>query len=113
MTAIEHEFFRTEPATPGKVVKRCRVLDEFPPACRGLHVDLNHAGIRSDLDIAQPHIGGRWVSFDHHRHLQIAGRRFHGGKQIDVIFRRIQRRKEHVQLSIPRFQRQRRTHHIF
>jgi hypothetical protein len=43
MAAIEHELFRSETATPGEVVQHCRILDQFPPAGRRLHVHFNHA----------------------------------------------------------------------
>ncbi len=76
VAAVEHEFFRAQAAQARFFIQRRRVLDQFVPACGGMQVHFDHAGIGRDLDRVHARIVRRSVAFDEHRHSQIRGRVF-------------------------------------
>ena len=70
---------------PGLVVERRRVVDQFVPVRRRLHVDLDHARVGRDLEVLQAVVVRRRVAFDRHRKLRFGGRVFDGGDQVEII----------------------------
>ncbi len=55
---------------------------------RRVDIDLDHAGIGSDLQLMDARIVRRRVALDHDRHAEMRRRVLDGGEQIEVVFDR-------------------------
>ena len=110
---VQHEFLRAQPALSRFGVERGGVGHQLTPTGRRNHVDLNHAGIGRNLDLAKPGIVRRRVAFNDHRELQAGGGIFHRSEQIQVIFGARHGREKHAELALPRFHGQRGSHGAF
>ena len=110
VAAVDQELLGAETRLPRFLVERGRVLAQRRPARRRLQVDLDHAGVRRDLDVRQPRIVGRRLAFEDHRQAQRARGRFDRLDQIEVVLGGADRRQEHVQPALARLDAQRGPH---
>ena len=94
MATVEHEFVGAEPDLAGVLVNASRDGDGVVPTGGGLNVDLDHAGVRRDLDDVEARIVGRPVTLDMDRHADFARSPFHRGQQIQKILEPVERRQE-------------------
>ena len=107
VAAVDQELLGAEARLPRFLVERGRVLAQRRPARRRLQVDLDHAGVRRDLDVHQPRIVGRRLAFEDHRQVQRARGRFDRLDQIEEVLGGPHRRQEHVQPPLARLDAQR------
>src|SRR5262245_4971960 len=68
-----------------------------------MDVHLNHAGIGRDLDHSKTRIVWRRISFDENRHLDANGGIFNSRNEVNVVFRRTDRRQKYAKASLARF----------
>jgi hypothetical protein len=108
VAAVEHELLGTEPAQMRILVQDFGNRDHVVPAVGRLHIDLDDAGIRCDLEHIQPRIRRRLVTLDPDRQIELGGRVLDRGDEIEVILDFGDRRHEDVDLAVPRLDRQRR-----
>jgi hypothetical protein len=112
VAAVEHELLGSQSRLPRLLVERCRVRDELVPGARRLEVHLDDSRIGGDADVVEPDVGTGGRALEDHGRLQ--GRRgfLDGGHQIEVVLGALDRRHEHVQASLPRFDAERRPDHV-
>ena len=106
---VHHEFVGAEPRLPRFFVKRRRDLDRLLPACRGLDIDFDDAGIGRHFDHIETRIMRRRIAFDPNGQ----ARRFRGRFERREKFNNLQvsrRRHESVEHAVARLERHRRSH---
>ncbi|CAB4583968.1 unannotated protein [freshwater metagenome] len=104
VAAIDHEFLRAEPREPRLLVKGLGVVHEFVPLLHGMHVHLDHAGVRRDFDHLKARIIRRRRAFDDDRHFQSGGNIFDGGDEVEIVLRGHHRRHEDMQAAVSRLE---------
>ena len=66
-----------------------------------MHVDLDDAWVRRDLELVEPRIGGRRIAFQHHRHTELRRGELHRSDEIHGVLEGGYRRQKDVQPSVP------------
>ncbi len=107
MATVEHELLRTQPGFKRGLVEEFGVIDDFRPVVRRVDVDFDDAGVGRDLQQVEPRVARRRVAFEHQLDPQALRRSLYGGEQFKIVFRRNQRRHEHIQNAAARLHAQR------
>ena len=102
MPAVDHEFLRHQPAVAGGGVEPFGLFRELRPARRRVDVDLDHSGVRYDLDIVQSRIRGRQIALQDDRHEEGQCGRLHGSEERKIVIGTFDRRKEDGHIAAPR-----------
>ncbi len=105
MAPVGQELVGTEPHGARLLVEAPGDLDGVVPTGCGLHVDLDHARVGRDLHDLKARIVGRTVALDVDREAEVGRRPFDGGKQFEVVLQPVERRHEHMELPLARFDR--------
>ena len=108
--AVDHELVRAKPDLPRLSIDGFRGGHAFVPACGGMDVHLDHAGVGGDADHVHPWVMRRGVAFDMYGQPQLGRSRFGGGDQFQVILDPLHRGHEHAEPPVARFHRQGRAH---
>ena len=95
--AVELEFLGAQTGQSGILVDPGGDVGQLLPVAGRLDVDLNHAGIGSDLEDLETVIDGGQVAFDHDWLLAVLGDRLHDPDQFEVVLQRRHRGHEDVQ----------------
>ena len=82
VAAVEHELLGRQADLARFFVKFLAVLHELVPACGGMDVDLDHAGVGGDGEMVQPRIVRRQVAFQHDLAAGLGGGVLHRGEQV-------------------------------
>ncbi|MNJ69935.1 hypothetical protein D3C77_663430 [compost metagenome] len=53
MAPVDHELFADQPGLAGLLIEKLGAFDQFVPAGRWLHIDLNYPWIRGYLEVEQ------------------------------------------------------------
>ena len=69
MAAIQHELLRPQPRLAGILVQPFDISLQLLPVPSRMNIDLNHAGVGGDGQLAHPPVRRRGVALDQHRHL--------------------------------------------
>ena len=97
VAAVGHEFFGRQARLKRRVVQKLGIGHQFAPGFHRVDVDLDHAGVRRDLQQLEARVA-RWrVAFQHQLETRFFGRRFDGRQQVKVSFELVQGRHEDVQ----------------
>ncbi len=81
---------------------------QLVPIVRGMDVDFEHPRIGGDGNTVQPRIARRRVTLDHQTDPPFARGILDGSDQLQIVLEQVERRHEHVQPPLPRFNAQRR-----
>ena len=100
VTAVDHEVFRTQARLPRLLVENRGVIDQLLPVVGRVDIDLEDAGVGSQLEVVQPVVMRRGVALDEHRKAQLRCRVFDGADQFEVILQAPLRRQEDVQAAL-------------
>ena len=105
--AVEVELLGGQPGLAGLVVQRGGEVALLGPAGRGLHVDLDDAGVGRDDELGQPRVGRRAVALEHDRAADLAGGDLDQAQQVGVVVEPVGRRQEHVDVAVAGLEGQR------
>ena len=103
VAAIDHELVAAQARVERILVKPFRDRDGLRPCGGRLHVDLDHARIRRDLDDLDARIVGRGIAFDVNGLACGFRGGLDGGEKIKVVFQLLDRRHEHARYAIAHF----------
>ncbi len=106
---VEHELLGSQSGLARQLIHRRDVLDQCVPARGRLDVDLDHAGIGSDLEDRDTGVIGRGVAFEDDRHGEMRSRVFDSGDQVKIVREVIDRRHEDEELALARLHAERRA----
>ncbi|VVP52639.1 hypothetical protein PS898_05425 [Pseudomonas fluorescens] len=107
--AVDHELLGGQSRLARLFVKKFGAFDQLIPGGGRLHVDLDHAWVRRNPEVAQARIARRLIAFQQHRAMQFFSRGLDGADQFQVILDPLQRRHEQIQPTFPRLGAKRRT----
>ena len=105
--AVEVELLGRQLGQPRFVVQRRHQVALLCPGRRGLHVDLDDAGVGSHRQRGQRRVGRRRVALEHHRATGVARRDLDQVEQVGVVLEPRGRREEHEDLAVALLERQR------
>ena len=110
VATVDREFFAAQAAATRLLVDRLGDFDRLAPSRGGMDVDLDDAGIRRDPDDIHARIGGRLVTFQMDRGVELRRGRFDGGDELEIILQPFERRHEDANAALARLHRQRGAH---
>jgi hypothetical protein len=99
MATVEHELFGTEAAEAGYLIEAGGVFDEGTPIGGRVGVDLDHARVRGDFDLAEAMVEGWGVAFDENRELELGCGVFDGVDELDILFGTLDGRHEDMEFA--------------
>ena len=102
MTAVDHELVRPEARLARLFVDGGRRLDAVAPACGGMDVDLDDAGIGPHLDDVEARVVRRRIALDADRHADTLGGGLDRRDQLEIVLDPFDRRHEDAELAVAR-----------
>ena len=105
VASVDHELVRAQTALAGLLIDDFGGVHTFGPVGRGVNVHLKHTGVGGHADHLDARIAGRAVAFDQHLVAGCTCRSFGGSDQLKIILKRFDRRQEHTQTPVARFNR--------
>ena len=83
--SIHHELLGRQSGFVRGLVQELGVVHQLRPAGCRMDVDFDDARVRGDLQQLETGVARRWIPLQHDGHAQLLRRRFHGGKQVEVV----------------------------
>src|SRR6056297_1526381 len=99
MGPVHLELLRHEALPPGRVVELFALADGLPPGARRHDVDLDHARIGRDPELADPRIHGRRIALELDRKRELRSDVLDGRDELDEGLEASERRQEDLQLT--------------
>ena len=75
---VQHELLGGEPRLMSGLVEKFGVIDQFTPVVRRVDIDLDHAGVRGDLQQLETGIAWWRIALQDYLHVQLGGGRLDG-----------------------------------
>ena len=112
MAAVDHELFRGQADLAGFLVQLLAALHDLRPARRGMHVDLDHAGIGRHREMQQARVARRQIALQHHLAAEFGGGVLDRGGERQPVLGGVERREEHVDQAAARLDAERGAHQV-
>ena len=103
MTPVEQEFLSRQASVASGLIEERGSIDNFAEGSRRMDVDLDHAGVRGDLQGAQARVG-RWrIPLKNNLPIQLSRCPLNRRQQREVVFQVRQRRHENIEVGVAHF----------